>query len=49
MPKQRGVRGRTKKKSMDGIKKAINRRNLKEGRREDRKRWSLGVGQAVRE
>jgi hypothetical protein len=30
---------------MEGIKKAMNRRNLKEGQWEDRKQWSLGVGQ----
>jgi hypothetical protein len=30
MPKQRGVRGRPKKNWMEGIKKAMNRRNLKE-------------------
>jgi hypothetical protein len=30
---------------MAGIKKAMNGRNLKEGQWEDRKRWSVGVGQ----
>jgi len=30
---------------MEGIRKAMNERNLKEGQREDRKQWSLGVGQ----
>jgi hypothetical protein len=30
---------------MEGIKKAMNERNLKEGQWEDRKQWSLGVGQ----
>jgi hypothetical protein len=30
---------------MEGIKKAMNGRNLNEGQWEDRKRWSLGVGQ----
>jgi hypothetical protein len=30
---------------MEGIRKATNERNLKEGQWEDRKQWSLGVGQ----
>jgi hypothetical protein len=30
---------------MEGIKKAMNERNPSEGQWEDRKRWSLGVGQ----
>ena len=30
---------------MEGIKKAMNERNLNEGQLEDRKQWSLGVGQ----
>jgi len=30
---------------MEGIRKAMNERNLSEGQWEDRKRWSLGVGQ----
>jgi hypothetical protein len=30
---------------MEGIKKAMNERNLKEGQWEYRKQWSLGVGQ----
>jgi hypothetical protein len=30
---------------MEGIKKAMNERNLKEGQWEERKQWSLGVGQ----
>jgi hypothetical protein len=30
---------------MEGIKKATNGRNLKEGQWEDRKQWSLGFGQ----
>ena len=29
---------------MEGIKKAMNERNLNEGQWEDRKQWSLGVG-----
>jgi len=36
---------KTKKNWMEGIRKAINERNLKEGQWEDRKQWSLGVGQ----
>jgi len=38
-------RGRPKKNWMEGIKKAMNDRNLNEGQWEDRKQWSLGVGQ----
>jgi len=45
MPKQKRVRGRPKKNWMEGIRKAMNERNLSEGQWEDRKRWSLGVGQ----
>ena len=45
MPKQRKVRGRPKKNWMEGIKKAMHERNLNEGQWEDRKQWSLGVGQ----
>ena len=45
MPKQRRVRGRPKRNWMEGIKKAMHERNLKEGQWEDRKQWSLGVGQ----
>jgi len=30
---------------MEGIRKAINERNLSEGQWKDRKQWSLGVGQ----
>ena len=37
--------GRPKKNWMEGIKKAMNERNLNEGQWEDRKQWSLGVGQ----
>ena len=36
---------RPKKNWMEGIKKAMNERNLNEGQWEDRKQWSLGVGQ----
>jgi hypothetical protein len=32
---------------MEGIRKAMNERNLKEGQWEDREQWSLGVGQRV--
>jgi len=45
MPKQKRARGRPKKNWMEGIKKAINEINLIEGQWEDRKQWSLGVGQ----
>jgi hypothetical protein len=45
VPKQRRARGRPKKNWMDGIKKAMQERTLKEGQWEDRKQWSLGVGQ----
>jgi len=45
MPKQKRARERPKKNWMEGIKKAMNERNLNEGQWEDRKRWSLGVGQ----
>jgi hypothetical protein len=30
---------------MEGIKKAVKERNLNEGQWEDKKQWSLGVGQ----
>jgi hypothetical protein len=45
IPKQERARGRPKKNWMEGIKKAMNERNLNEGQLEDRKQWSLGVGQ----
>jgi len=45
MSKQKRARGRPKKKWVEGINKAINERNLNEGQWEDRKQWSLGVGQ----
>jgi len=45
MPKQKGARGRLKKNWMEGIKKAMKERNLNEGQWQDRKQWSLGVGQ----
>ena len=43
--KQKRARGRPKKNGMEGIRKAMNERNLNEEQREDRKQWSLGVGQ----
>jgi len=45
MPKQKTAWGRPKKNWMEGIRKAMNERNLNEGQWEDRKQWSLGVGQ----
>ena len=45
MPKQNRARGRPKKNWMEAIRKAMNERNLNEGQWEDRKQWSLGVGQ----
>jgi hypothetical protein len=45
MPKQKSARGRPKKNWTEGIRKTINERNLNEGQWEDRKQWSLGVGQ----
>ena len=45
MPKQKTARGRPKKNWMESIRKAMNERNLKESQWEDRKQWSLGVGQ----
>ena len=45
MPKQKMARGRPKNSWMEGIRKAMNERNLNEGQWEDGKRWSLGVGQ----
>jgi hypothetical protein len=38
-------RGRPKKNWMEGVRKAMNERNLQEGQWEDRRQWSLGVGQ----
>jgi hypothetical protein len=46
MLKQKGTRGRPKKNWMEGIRKAMNERNLNEGQWEDRKQWSLGVRQS---
>ena len=45
MPKQKRARERPKKNWMEGIRKTMNERNLNEGQWEDRKQWSLGVGQ----
>jgi hypothetical protein len=43
--KQKRARGKRKKNLMEGIRKAINERNLNEAQWEDRKQWSLGVRQ----
>ena len=45
MPKQKRAWERLKKNWMEGIRKAMKERNLNEGQWEDRKQWSLGVGQ----
>jgi hypothetical protein len=45
MSKQKRARGRPKRNWMEGIRKAMNKINLNEGQWEDRKQWSLGVGQ----
>jgi hypothetical protein len=45
IPEQRRARGRPKKNWMEGIRKAMNERNLQEGQWEDRKQWNPGVGQ----
>ena len=45
IPKQKRARGRPKKNWVEGIRKAMNERNLNEGQWEDRKQWSLRVGQ----
>jgi len=45
MPKQKRAWGRLKKNWMEGIKKAMNEKNLHEGQWEDKKQWSLGFGQ----
>jgi len=36
---------KSKKNWMEGIRKAMNARNLNEGQCEDMKQWNLGVGQ----
>jgi hypothetical protein len=45
MPKQKRARGRPKRNWVEGIRKAMNERNLNKGLGEGRKQWSLGVGQ----
>jgi hypothetical protein len=45
MPKQKTALGKPKKSWMEGIRKAMNGRNLSEGQWEVRKQWSLCVGQ----
>ena len=45
MSKQKRARGRPKKNWMEGIKAAMNERNVNEGHWDDRKQWSLSVGQ----
>ena len=49
MPKQKRARGKPKKNWMERIKKAMHERHLNEGQWEDRKQWSLGVGQRRKE
>jgi hypothetical protein len=48
IPEQRRARGRPKKHWIEGIRKAMNERNLQEGQWEDRKQWIIGVGQRGR-
>jgi hypothetical protein len=43
--KQKRAQGRLKKNWMESIRKSMNERNLNEGQWEDRKQWSVGVGQ----
>ena len=45
MPKLKRARGRPKKNWMEVISKAMDERILNEGQWEDRKQWSLSVGQ----
>jgi hypothetical protein len=45
VPKQKRARGRPTKNRMEDIRKTMKERILKEGRWEDRKKWSLGVRQ----
>ena len=45
MPKQKSARGKPKKNWTEDIRKAMDERNLNKGQWEDRKQWSLGVGQ----
>jgi hypothetical protein len=48
MTKQKRARLRQKKNLMEGIRQAMTERNLNEGQWEDRKQWSLGVGQRTK-
>jgi hypothetical protein len=45
MPERKRARGRPKKNWMEGIRKTMNERNLNEGQWENKKQWSLGVGE----
>jgi len=45
IPKQKRARGRAKKNWMEGIRKVTNEIKLNKGQWEDRKQWSVGVGQ----
>ena len=45
MRKRKRARGRPKEIWIEGIRKAMNERNLNEGQWGDRKQWSPGVGQ----
>jgi len=45
MPKQKRARRRQKKNWMEGTRNAVKERNLNEGQWEDKKQWSLDVGQ----
>jgi len=47
-PKQKRARGRPKKNWKECIRKAMNERNINQGQWEDRKQWSLGVGQRIK-
>jgi hypothetical protein len=48
IPEQSRARERPKKNWMEGIRKAMNERNLQEDQWKDRKQWILGVGQRGR-
>ena len=45
IPKRKRARRRPKRNWLEGIRKAMNVRNLNEVQWEDRKQWSLGVRQ----
>jgi hypothetical protein len=45
MPKQKRARERPEKNWIEGIRRDMNEKNLNKGQWEDRKQWSLGVGQ----